>query len=128
MHVETSAVVWVAIAYVVLGIVFLVGVGVMASSFDKPKGYRFSNRAGALGDPEKWQKWVFVIWMVAGPLCLLLDWYFYGSKLQGPDFTQFQHRQKLLSDLWSGGSVLFGVFWGTQEVDTMRGSRRARRD
>ena len=98
-----------AVSVVTAVVVFLWG-----RSFDAPNGSLLYSEAA------NWQKWIFVIWTVAGPLLLLWDWYLFGSNLEvGTKLTQFQYRQKLISDLWSAGAVMFGVFWGLKKLPSL---------
>ena len=97
-----------AVSVVTAVVVFL-----WARSFDAPNGSWFYSEAA------NWQKWIFVIWTVAGPLLLLWDWYVFGSNLEGTKLTQFQYRQKLIGDLWSAGAVMFGVFWGLKKLPSL---------
>src|SRR5258705_5619415 len=52
-------------------------------------------------EPTSWQKWIFVIWTLAGPLYLLWGWHSYQSNPHPPDFAKFQYGQNLLAEMWS---------------------------
>jgi hypothetical protein len=71
-------------------------------------------------EPTSWQKWIFVLWTMAGPLYLLCDWYAHGTTLVPPELTRFQHRQKLIGDLWTAGAVMLGVLWGIKKLTTLK--------
>jgi hypothetical protein len=98
-----------------LALVTSVSVFASGRLFDVPKGSTFWN-AGWAPEPETWQKWIFVVWVLAGPLYLLWDFYQNGMHLEPPKLTRFQHRQKLIGDLWTASSVLFVVFWGVTKL------------
>jgi hypothetical protein len=103
-----------------VSVVTAVAIFLWAVSFDARIGSRFYSEAAT------WQKWIFVIWTVAGPLLLLWDWYVFGSNLEaGTKLTQFQYRQKLISDLWSASAVMFGVFWGLKKLPSLMAAGRA---
>jgi len=69
----------------------------------------------AISEPTSWQKWIFVIWMIAGPLYLFLDWMWNWAQQETDPIKRFQQTQKLLTDLWTASAVVFGVFWGLKK-------------
>lgn len=105
------------IAFGALVILFVVGAIVLASSIQEPSTADTPNRARPflVEEATKWQKWIFLAYVVVGPLYLLLDWSLYGSTLEAPKLALFQYKQKLISDLWSAGAIMFGLFWGLKK-------------
>jgi hypothetical protein len=68
-------------------------------------------------EPKTWQKWVFVCWMIAGPLYLLLEWWAFDGSARETDVNKrLAQTQKLASDLWTSCAVIFVVFWGLKKA------------
>jgi hypothetical protein len=98
-----------------LGLVFLGGLGVAGFTFDKPRGAP-KTYGDNLKEAVWWQKVIFFIWIVAGPIYLVCDYYHNGSTITKPlELSHFTHKQKLFTDLWTAVAVLFGLFWGLKK-------------
>ena len=66
-------------------------------------------------EPKTWQKWVFVCWMIAGPLYLFMEWWLVGAPKETDVAKRLAQTQKLASDLWTSCAVIFVVFWGLKK-------------
>ena len=92
----------------------IIATGAAAIVFELPPTSKFVLEA------TSWQKWIFVVWTIAGPLWLLWDWDQNLPNLAADKIAQFQYRQKLISDLWGAGALVFGVFWGLKKLRDIR--------
>jgi hypothetical protein len=99
------------VAWVIFGIIFVVGLGLAGFSFERPRGVT-KDFKGRLKEPVWWQKVLFFVWTVGGPLYLVYDYYNNGATLEQIKFAHFTHKQKLFTDVWGATAVLFGLFWG----------------